>query len=158
MTDILSKITLADTILGGGFVALLGSGVRWLWKQFKRIDELEASLKVYGNAIDSLVSTLQQKSHLTAIEASLLASTLKLTIKAEGNPITAEEAKRLNQYVQWTKDKKSFTPQQAKEFHDLATKYRNDPKVLETAPAEELGKLLVLAGIILALYALVSSD
>jgi hypothetical protein len=67
MLDILSKITLANTLLGGSFVALLGGGVRWLWKQFKRIDELEASLKVYGNAIDSLVSTLQQKSHLTAI-------------------------------------------------------------------------------------------
>lgn len=82
---------------------------------------------------------------------------MKLQAHAEGNPITSQEAEKLNQYIQWSREGRQFTVFQAQEFHRLAEKYRNDPKVLENTPAEDLGVLLVLAGLIFAIYALAES-
>lgn len=136
---------------GAGFIAWIA---RWIWGLGKRMEKIELEVRVLNGALESLLQVIQQNGKLSKSEAQVLAKSIKFHAEAEGNPITAVEAQRLNQYIQWARDGRQFTPEQAREFHEISEKYRNDPKVLAKTPADELGALLVLGGIIFALYAL----
>lgn len=135
----------------------VGGLIRWIWNLGKRIESAERNIAVQNAAIEGLLHILQQNGKVTKDNIALIAKTLKLQAEAEGNPITREEADKLNNYIQWSREGRQFTPEQARDFHQLAEKYRRDPKVLEKTPAEDLGGLLVLAGLIFALYALTGS-
>lgn len=143
------------------FCALGGTGLvawiaKWFWNLGKRVEKAEREVRVLNGAIESFLQVIQQNGKLSKSEAQVLAKSIKFHAEAEGNPITAAEAQRLNQFIQWAREGRQFAPEQAREFHELSEKYRNDPKVLKKTPADELGALLVLAGIIFTLYALSS--
>lgn len=140
---------------GAGLVAWIA---KWFWSLGRRTENAERNIKVLSGALQNLLQLVQQNRNFNKDAAQVIANTLTLHIEAEGNPITPEEARKLNEYIQWSREGRQFTVAQAQDFHQLTEKYRNDPKVLEKTPADELGTLFVLAGLIFAMYALAGAE
>ncbi len=78
-----------------------------------------------------------------------MSKTLQSIAGGTGNPISAEEAQRLQLYVERARANQPFTPQEAQDFYDLSQRVSKDRSQDEGAWG-----ILLLAAFILALYVL----
>ncbi len=88
---------------------------------------------------------------MPSIQSKLTSDAINNTLKAiaggTGNPISAEEARRLQWYVERARKNEFFRPEEAQDFYNLSQRVSQD-----RSDDQGAWGLLLLAAFILALY------
>lgn len=125
----------------------------------KLVSSHKVMISVYVEAFMSLISVLFKsnminKSDLLTITTKMNVDSVNKTLQeikgGTGNPISKEEAMRLQKYVEMARRNDVFSPEEAQDFYNLGeliTQERSDDK--------GAWGILMLAAIVLALYFLV---
>jgi len=120
------------------------------------IKSQQAAFSVYVEAFASLMSVLSKydaikKEDLIDILSKTSTDSINKTLQSikggTGNPISAEEARRLQKYVDRARANDTFTPDEARDFYDLSQRVSQDR-------SDDKGAwgILLLAAFIFALY------
>lgn len=120
--------------------------------------DCDHNFRAIVDRFDSLTKVLRVKKVITQAEYNILNERVALRAHTMGNPISQDEANRLNLYLQKGKQHQTFTPDEAQDFRLLSERYANDPQVRKEEPAEQLTNLLVLAGVVFAMFYLLQKD
>jgi hypothetical protein len=122
------------------------------------IKSQQAAFSVYVEAFASLIATLSKsnaikKEDLISILSKTSADSMNKTLQSiaggTGNPVSAEEAERLRQYVERARANLNFTQWEAQDFYNLSQRVSQDRSQDEGAWG-----ILLLAAFIFALYVL----
>lgn len=120
------------------------------------IKSQQAAFSVYIEAFTSLIAAIQKdnpsiSNDLINLQSKLTSDSINKTLQAiaggTGNPISAEEARMLQSYVEKAQKNESFTPDEAQEFYKISQRVSED-----RTDDEGAWGILLLAGTILALY------
>lgn len=122
------------------------------------INSQRAAFSAYIEAFTSLITSLvkanpSMSSDLINIQGKLTLDSTNKTLQAiaggTGNPVSAEEASRLQRYVERARRNEVFTPQEAQDFYNLSQTVSQDRSDDKGAWA-----IFLLAAFIFALYVL----
>ena len=122
----------------------------------KLIKSQQAAFSAYAEAFASLIAALAKpdatkKEDLIGILSKVSADSMSKTLQAiaggTGNPVSAEEAGRLQWYVERARRNEFFTPEEAQDFYSLSQRVSQDR-------SDDKGAwgILLLAAFIFALY------
>lgn len=146
---VIATIAIISSIIGGVFAC-----TRWLGTQFQALKDDLGTIKSDGLSVKGWLSALlmsldtklhaKDKKHL-----SEQAKRIGITAQASGNPISAEEAKQINVFLEKVIKQKDFSPEEAEQFKRLIELYVVDEDIKK---ANDQGKLDVLLGIATRIY------
>lgn len=120
------------------------------------IKSQRAAFSAYIEAFTSLIAAIQKalpsiSNDLIDLQTKLTADSINKTLRAieggTGNPVTAEEARRLQEYVEKARKNEYFNPDEAQDFYNISQRVSQDRRDDEGA-----WRILLLAASILALY------
>lgn len=132
-------------------ISVVGFGW-WLRGQFDAVhtdinkakNDLDYEIQSMKSWLGSLMLQLRDKMDPNAVAD--LTQRLQFKAQATGNPISAEEAQKINAYLDMVIGKKDFTAEQASEFKVLVEKYASDEEVKAKVGRDRLDTLLAIAG------------
>lgn len=132
---------LASTLLVVGFIV---GGYK------HRFEELEAEVGGLKRAFMFLIFGLGKTKSIDQSTSDNIVGALH--VRATGNPISQEEADKINSYIVMARGGKEFTKEQAKEFFDLARKFDDDPDVKRSDQGKISFDVVLLATATLGKY------
>lgn len=109
------------------------------------LERINGGLRSLQIGMNSLATILQSRGGISENERIVLVRSLGIRAEAAGNPISAEEAQRINHYLDMVIERKEFTADDANEFKSLTEKYVADPEIQKKYDKDKLGILLAIA-------------
>lgn len=173
MVDYINLIPLAAIVFGAGALYQKFRGMEQDIKSIKEqlndigeskgihdklIKSQQAALSAFLEAFASVIATIAKanpsiSNDLISIQSKLTSSainkTLQVLVGGAGNPISIEEASRLQGYVEKARRNEYFKPDEAQDFYNLSQRVAQ-----ERSQDEGAWGILLLAAFILALYVL----
>ncbi len=137
-------ITICLSIVGSaGFLCW------WLRGQFagmnSRLQSVDTDLISIKGWMGALLSALDKKVDNKVLQ-QLTHQLGTFKAQASGNPISNEEASKLNNYVDMVIAKKDFTPVEALDFKTLVEKFVSDEEIKKNYDKAPLDTLLMVSG------------
>ncbi len=121
----------------------------WLSGKFSELNSKFTSIDGDLNSIKGWMGSL-----LIALEGKVAEKSLKqlthqlggFQAKATGNPISPEEARKINYYLDKVKSEEALGPEEALEFKSIVDKFVTDEDIKKKVAKENLDLLILITG------------